>query len=82
VKRVVKTGGQHVPVIGSAGRPWTLWTSAAAVAVITAAVAAAGCSTAACTAHSAGPAAGESVPLATAHTDRTVKSPKKVISEL
>ena len=39
-----------------------------AVVVITAAVEVAGCSIAACTAHSAGPAAGESVPLAAAYT--------------
>lgn len=49
-------------VNGSAARLWTLMS--AAVVVITAAALAAGCSTAACTACNAGPAAAESMPLA------------------
>jgi len=47
-------------VSGSAGQLWTL----SAAAVIAAAVAAADCSTAACTAHNADPAVAESTPLA------------------
>lgn len=53
--------GDRELVTGHAGQLWFLPSVAA---VITAVVAAAGCSTAACTAHNAGPAAAESTPLA------------------